>query len=192
MMFSGARPFSGSVSPPGNAPGVDLASADLERRFTALLDAHGPSLARLAGSYTRDGGERDDLFQEITLAIWRALPSFRGDCSERTFIFRVAHNRGLAFLSRRRPDVTAFDEAGDPPAAIPSPEQVLSTEQQTRRLAAAVQRLPVGYRQVVTLTLEGLSYRETADVVGISESNVGARLTRARQILRRLLQSQPH
>ena len=172
------------------ALGGDLASADLERRFTALLGAHGPSLARLAGSYTRNGGERDDLFQEIALAIWRALPSFRGDCSERTFIFRVAHNRGLSFLSRRRPDVADFD-AVDPAAALPNPEQVLSTEQQTRRLAEAVQRLPVGYRQVVTLTLEGLSYRETADVLGISESNVGARLTRARQILRQLLQSQP-
>jgi RNA polymerase sigma-70 factor, ECF subfamily len=171
-------------------PGGTLASADLERRFTALLDAHGPSLARLAGSYTRDQGERDDLFQEIALAIWRALPSFRGDCSERTFVFRVAHNRGLSFLSRRRPDVTDFDEGLDPPAAMPDPEQVLSTEQQTRRLAEAVQRLPVGYRQVVTLTLEGLSYRETADVLGISESNVGARLTRARQILRQLLHSQ--
>jgi RNA polymerase sigma-70 factor (ECF subfamily) len=52
-----------------------------------------------------------------------------------------------------------------------------------------VHRLPVAYRQVVTLTLEGLSYREVAEVLGISESNVGARLTRARQILRRLLQS---
>lgn len=174
-----------------NAAGGSLASADLDRRFAALIDAHGPSLARLAGSYTRDQGERDDLFQEIALAIWRALPSFRGDCSERTFVFRVAHNRGLSFLSRRRPDVTDFDEAVDPPAAMPNPEQVLATEQQTRRLAEAVQRLPVGYRQVVTLTLEGLSYRETADVLGISESNVGARLTRARQILRRLLQSQP-
>ncbi|HEX7779847.1 MAG TPA: hypothetical protein VF424_11430, partial [Vicinamibacterales bacterium] len=58
-----SRPASGCTLP-ANA-GVDLASADLERRFTALLDAHGPSLARLAGSYIRDRGERDDLFQEI-------------------------------------------------------------------------------------------------------------------------------
>jgi RNA polymerase sigma factor (sigma-70 family) len=53
---------------------------------------------------------------------------------------------------------------------------------------AAVQRLSVGYRQVVTLSLEGLSYAEIADVLGISESNVGARLTRARQLLRQILE----
>lgn len=102
----------------------------------------------------------------------------------------MAHNRGLSFLSRRRADVTDFDEGLDPPDVMPNPEQALATEQQGRRLAEAVQRLPVAYRQVVTLTLEGLSYRETAEVLGISETNVGARLTRARQILRQLLQSQ--
>lgn len=70
----------------------------------------------------------------------------------------------------------------------PTPEQTLATAQQGRHLMAAVQRLSVGYRQVVTLSLEGLSYAEIADVLGISESNVGARLTRARQLLRRTLE----
>ena len=60
-------------------------------------------------------------------------------------------------------------------------------EQESERLARAVQRLPVGHRQVVTLALEGFSYGEIADVLGISETNVGARLTRARQMLRELL-----
>jgi RNA polymerase sigma-70 factor (ECF subfamily) len=50
-----------------------------------------------------------------------------------------------------------------------------------------VQRLPLNHRQVVTLLLEGLSYAEIADVLGITETNVGARLTRARQMLRQLL-----
>jgi RNA polymerase sigma-70 factor (ECF subfamily) len=104
------------------------------------------------------------------------LPSFRGECSERTFVFRVAHNRGLSYLSRRRLDTADVDEMFDPPAATPNPEQALSTDQQGQRLSEAVHRLPVAYRQV-------------AEVLGISESNVGARLTRARQILRRLLQS---
>ena len=156
--------------------------------MTALLVEHGPSLSRLAASYTRDQGERDDLFQEIALAIWRALPSFRGECSERTFLFRVAHNRGLSHLSRRRLPITDHDTEIDPPDAMPNPEQALSTEQQGQRLFEAVQQLPLGHRQVVTLALEGMSYREIAEVLGISESNVGARLTRARQTLRRLLE----
>jgi RNA polymerase sigma factor (sigma-70 family) len=164
-----------------------MASADIERQFNALLEAHGPSLSRLAGSYARDRGERDDLFQEIALAIWRALPGFRGECSERTFVFRVAHNRGLSHLAKRRLSTADLDDEADPPAVTPDPEEALSIGQQGERLADAVQRLPIGHRQVVTLTLEGFNYREVAEVLGISESNVGARLTRARQILRRLL-----
>jgi RNA polymerase sigma-70 factor (ECF subfamily) len=66
----------------------------------------------------------------------------------------------------------------------PNPEETLSAEQEGRRLLAAIQRLPVNHRQVVTLMLEGLSYSEIAEVLGISETNVGARLTRARQMLR--------
>ena len=74
---------------------------ELAQRFDELLLAYGPSLARLAASYARGASEHDDLFQEIALAIWRALPSFRGDCSERTFVFRIAHNRGISCLARR-------------------------------------------------------------------------------------------
>jgi RNA polymerase sigma-70 factor, ECF subfamily len=102
-------------------------------------------------------------------------------------VFRVAHNRGLSCLTKRRLTTADLDEDFDPPDAMPTPEEALSIEQQGERLSEAVQRLPVGHRQVVTLTLEGLNYREIADVLGITESNVGARLTRARQILRHLL-----
>ncbi len=159
----------------------------LEDRFNALLAQHGSSLARLAGSYSRNRAEREDLLQEIAIAIWRALPGFRGECSERTFLYRIAHNRGMSHLARRRVPTTGLDDEAEPRAATPNPEQVLSSEQQGRRLVEAVQQLPVGHRQVVTLALEGLSYGEIADVLGISESNVGARLTRARDLLRKQL-----
>jgi len=158
-----------------------------DERLDALLGAHGAALGRLAASYTRTGAERDDLFQEIVLAIWKALPRFRGECSERTFIFRIAHNRGLAHLVKRRAQADGWMEELDVASPAPDPEQALAKAQEGRRLLDAVQRLPIGYRQVVTLTLEGLGYAEIADVLGITESNVGARLTRARQMLRQRL-----
>lgn len=143
----------------------------------------------MAASYTRDTAERDDLLQDIVIAIWRALPAFRGECSERTFVFRIAHNRGISHLAARRPPATALTDEVDIADATPTPEQTLVSEQQGRRLLTAVQDLAIGYRQVVTLMLEGLSYAEIAEVLGISESNVGARLTRARQLLRKRLET---
>jgi RNA polymerase sigma-70 factor (ECF subfamily) len=164
-----------------------LAQGELEQRFDALLSAHGPSLVRLAASYARRASEHDDLFQEIAFAIWRALPGFRGECSERTFVFRIAHNRGISYLARRRTPAATDDEDGELPDSGPNPEQALSANQESERLADAVQSLPIAHRQVVTLALEGLSYAEIADVLGISETNVGARLTRARHMLRERL-----
>ena len=164
-----------------------LSPADLERRLNALLAVHGSSLSRVAGSYVRVPSDRDDLLQEILVAIWRALPRFRGECSERTFVFRIAHNRAIAYITRRRlpfADEEADIEIED---ARPNPEEALSTEQQGQRLMDAVQSLPVSHRQVVTLMLEGFSYAEIADVLGITETNVGARLTRARHMLRQRL-----
>jgi RNA polymerase sigma factor (sigma-70 family) len=168
--------------------GGRLSKSDPEGRFNALLATHGPSLARLAGSYARDPTEREDLFQEIAIAVWRALPRFRGECSERTFLFRIAHNRGMSHLARRRLPMADLDEDVELPDVRPNPEQALSSEQQGRRLFEAVERLSVGYRQVVTLALEGMTYGEIAEVLGITESNVGARFTRAREMLRRLVQ----
>jgi RNA polymerase sigma-70 factor (ECF subfamily) len=160
------------------------------KEFDRLLAANGPALGRLAASYTNSSSDRDDLFQEIAIALWQALPRFRGECSERTFLFRIAHNRGIAFLARRPPlnsDVSEDLEIRDP---APNPEIGLLQEQSAQRLAAAIRCLPVGYRQVITLMLEGLGYGEISEVLGISESNVGARLTRARQMLRELLEGQ--
>jgi RNA polymerase sigma factor (sigma-70 family) len=162
---------------------------ELEAWFEMLMTTHGPALGRLAASYSRRPGEREDLVQDIALAIWTALPTFRGECSERTFLFRIAHNRALAQLARRQlptsdvePELALEDRA-------PDPERALSSEQRMRRLTDAIHKLPLGQAQVVTLTLEGLSYAEIADVLGISETNVGARLTRAREKLRRILRT---
>jgi RNA polymerase sigma-70 factor (ECF subfamily) len=166
--------------------GGALYPSDLERRFSALLEAHGPSLGRVAGVYARDPAEREDLLQEIIVAIWRALPRFRGECSERTFVFRIAHNRGLTHIARHRLPTTELTGDLDVVDAKPSPEQALAAQQQQERLQAAVQQLSLGYRQVVTMVLEGMTYGEIADVLGITEGNVGARLTRARQLLRSL------
>ncbi len=167
-----------------------LDRAILEQRFDGLLAANGPSLTRLAASYTNSTSDRDDLLQEIGMAIWKALPQFRGECSERTFLFRIAHNRAIAFLSRSKQEIPALDVEVEIPDAGPTPESGLARAQVAGQLKRAVQQLPIMYRQVAILTLEGLGYSEIAEVLGISESNVGVRMTRARKLLRASLEKQ--
>jgi len=165
-----------------------LSRAELEQRFERLLAADAPALTRLAASYTNTASDRDDLLQDIAMALWQALPRFRGECSERTFLFRIAHNRAIAHLARHRPLATPVEEVLEVQDMRPDPEAGLAEEQQGQRLRDAIHRLPVIYRQVITLLLEGMGYSEIAEILGIAESNVGVRLNRARQMLRKLLE----
>lgn len=159
-----------------------------DERCVRLLREHDAALRRLASSYERDPSRQQDLVQEIWLAVWQALPRFRGDCSERTFVFRIAHNRAVTHVDhhhRRRTD--ALD--GDAPVAAPGPdpEHSLSAQQRHERLRTAVRTLPIALRQIVVLTLEGLSHAEVAEIAGITENNVAVRLNRARAELARRL-----
>jgi len=161
--------------------------AEIEKRFYDLLSSNGPGVLRIARSYTNNSSDRDDLFQDISLAIWQALPRFRNESSERTFVFRIALNRALTFLAQRR-HVTPMNDEMEVPDSRPNPEKEFAKDQEESRLTEAIRKLPNDYREAITLTLEGLSYAEIADVLGIGESNVGVRLNRARQVLRKLLE----
>ena len=146
----------------------------------------------MAASYTNTLSDRDDLLQEIAFAIWQALPRFRGDSSERTFVFRIAHNRGLTHRSRRRPDAAGADldiVAGRLADPRPGPEAAAREGERRERLREAVLSLPLEPRQILSLTLEGLSNLEIADVLGITENHVAVRLSRARKALRQILET---
>lgn len=158
--------------------------------FARLLAEHGPAVARLAAVYEWDRDEREDLVQEIALAIWRALPAFRGDSSERTFVFRIAHNRGLSHRWQRRESAVELAEAEQVPDHRANVEEEVARRERYERLAAAIRRLPESYRVAVVLTLEGLSLREVGEVLGAGENAVAARLTRARRQLRILLEEE--
>ena len=156
-----------------------------------MLKAHGPTLSRLAASYTRSAAEREDLLQDVALALHLALPSFRGDASERTFVLRVAHNRAITFAASRG---AALDIADHEDAVIASsgknPALRFERAERGQRLLAAVRALPLPHRQVMTMLLEGLCHREIADVLGVTENVVAVRANRARGALKILLEGE--
>jgi RNA polymerase sigma-70 factor (ECF subfamily) len=162
---------------------------ELERKYEDLLKEYGPSLSRLAASYESLAHVREDLLQDIRLALWTALAGFRGECSLRTFVYRIAHNRGLTHVYRRRRQPPELEESEiiDPKS---NPESAAIQNAMQARLAQAIRSLPVAYRQVITMSLEGLPHAEIALVFGISESNVAVRLNRARTLLREKLGEQ--
>ena len=154
--------------------------------FDRIVRTYGEALSRVAWGYVDGAADHDDLLQDILVAIWQALPRFRGDASERTFVFRIAHNRGCTFAARRRRHEPLNDDApiADP---RPGPDEALDDARRRERLAHAVRTLPDAQRQAVLLRLEGFSLSEIAALQATSEANVSVRLTRARDRLRELL-----
>lgn len=156
-----------------------------EAQLRDVLVAHGPALRRMASSWTRTPSERDDLMQDIALALLKALPGFRGECPERAFVWRVAHNVALqaARLRKRQP------QEGDAalllqPATTASPEDISEKKHQLLRLQSGLRLLREDDRTLLVLALEGLSHEDIAVVVGGTNANaVGVRLHRARQAL---------
>lgn len=140
-------------------------------------------LGRIAASYEVDPARQQDLLQEMSLGIWRALRTWRGEASLKTFIARIAQNHGADHVSRHagRQSMELTELHVDEQA---NPEASAVADQRRACLVAAVRRLSVGKRQVVVLSLEGFSQREIADVLGLEENTVNQRLTRARKQLR--------
>ncbi|MBX3231863.1 MAG: RNA polymerase sigma factor [Labilithrix sp.] len=172
---------------------MTMEGAPLERpeaRLARVLAEHARPLERVAASYARSAADRDDLLQEIAMALFRALPSFRGEASERTFVLRVAHNRALTFLAKRGRPALDIDDHVDDVVATTGKNPAVAYERKERgsKLLAATRALPLGHRQVVMLLLEGLSHREIAEVLGTTENNVAVRANRARAAMRALME----
>jgi RNA polymerase sigma-70 factor (ECF subfamily) len=155
-----------------------------------VLTEFGPSLGRVVAAYARAAADREDLAQEIALALVRALPRYRGESSLRTYVLRIAHNCGVRFSTRRPAPSLPLDEAAHRTSA-PSPEQAAVAQQHVEQLAEALRGLPLGMRQVLSLSLEGLSQSEIADVLELSENVVSVRLHRARKLLREHMLAAP-
>ncbi|WP_051275501.1 sigma-70 family RNA polymerase sigma factor [Aestuariibacter salexigens] len=141
-------------------------------------------LSRVAASYEANLALREELLQEICLAVWQALSRFKGDSNIKTYIMRVAHNRAVSHVSvhARRPGEEYYEDAHhqDP---TPQQDQHVINEQKSALLLAAVRSLPVQQRQIFTMAMEGLSYQDIAEVSGVTVNNVGVILNRTKQAL---------
>jgi RNA polymerase sigma-70 factor (ECF subfamily) len=155
-----------------------------------VLAAYRSSIGRVVASYAASADERDDLWQEIALALLRALPRFRGECSEKSYVLRIAHNCGIRHLWRqKRQAPTPRDPPDRAPDDRPGAEAVAARQEEGARLRAAITQLPLGLRQALTLALEDLTHKEIAEVLGIKENAVAVRLHRARKALESLLEA---
>jgi RNA polymerase sigma-70 factor (ECF subfamily) len=171
--------------PVGSSTAPEQSQDDL---YACAIGEFGPALARLATAYERDRGLQQDLLQDIHVAIWRSLATFRNQCSLRTWVYRVAHNTAASFARRhrkfRRAHLVSLEQLGDHPEESPV-ERSYDEAAITERLRELIRQLKPIDRNVILLYLEGMDAASIGDVLGLSAANVAQKVHRTKKVLQR-------
>jgi RNA polymerase sigma-70 factor (ECF subfamily) len=170
-----------------------LLDEDQKSLFMNWLGDHGAAVLKVARAYTLTNDECQDLAQEILLQAWQSLPKFEGKASPATWFYRVALHTAMNWQRKDKPRRTRQQPLLE--VQVLTTEGTSSSEQVQHRetveqLYNAIHQLPKADAALVLLYLDELSYREMADVLGISESNVGVKLNRAKKALSALMNGQ--
>ena len=160
-----------------------MSPAEQNRRFESWLRDHAAMLHHVANGFAA-GADRHDLMQELLLALWRAVPAFRESSQPSTFIYRVAHNAALTWKRSQnsyrqrehRLQALAVPEPGVDPGSARDREAL-------ELLYDHIRQLPPIDRSLILLHLDGLGSAAIGEIHGITENNVGVRLSRAKQKL---------
>ena len=166
-----------------------------------LLSEYAPLMARIAATFEANKSLQDELIQEMSLAVWRAFEGaskgsdsgFRGEASVKTFVAKVAHNKAVDHVikEQRRKEFTHDGEFDSSHATSTSSSRDATLQENAMDLLTGLRQLEIKYRQVLALLLEGFSQLEIANMLGIKESAVAKRVSRARQQLTQIMEQQP-
>lgn len=157
-----------------------------EAIFRRWLEEHIGLMLKVVRGCAASPIDQDDLFQEVLLQLWSSIPAFRGEARETTWIYRVAWNTALAWRRgerRRREGHEMLVKFSPSPQVQPSHLDCGREQEIVEQLYAATRQLPKVDASLALMHLDGLSYQEMAEVLGISENYIGVKLNRIRKQL---------
>ncbi|NJD60001.1 MAG: RNA polymerase subunit sigma-24 [Anaerolineales bacterium] len=165
------------------------------QEFSRLVDAYSSKIYRLAIKMLNQQQDAEDVLQETFLKAYRAIKSFDGRSKISTWLFRIATNEALMIIRRKHPEMISIDEPIETEEGEQEPVQIIDwcclpedellSEETRKKLDAAVQELPERLKVVFILRdINDLSTHETAEVLGLTDTAVKTRLSRARLRLR--------
>ncbi len=159
---------------------------ELEHQFVTNLERHQNIVHKICRMYTNDKHSHNDLFQEITIQLWKAYPKFRGDAKFSTWMYRVALNTAITLYRKSKRDIKTqdYDEVS---FKIKAKEYDDETEQQLNLMYKAVKELNDIDKALVFLYLEDQSYREISETLGITEVNARVKMNRIKKALKSIL-----
>lgn len=155
----------------------------MAKEFLKLIQDYQRIIYKVCKVYRDNKEDQEDLFQEIVYQLWKSYPSFKGESKISSWIYRITLNTAIAVYRKAKLDISYFEEY--PEKIHPSTENKIS--ENAERLFWALRKLNDSEKAIISLYLEDFSYQEIAEITGISESNVGVKLSRIRNKLKIIL-----
>ena len=148
--------------------------------FESWIDAHKAILFKVARVYGATHADREDLFQEIALQVWHSVEAYRGDCAATTWIYRVALNTALAWRRKERKHGEGRQDIEAVTGLLIAPS---GRDPRLEWIYQRIAELDDVSRSLALLMLDGFSYRDMSQILGLSESNVGVKINRIKAAL---------
>jgi RNA polymerase sigma-70 factor, ECF subfamily len=159
--------------------------------FVKLISEHNGLIQKVCSLYAASRQDRQDLYQEIVIQLWKALPKFRGEARLSTWMYRVALNTAISDYRKQQRNVATtglapvnqelMDHGTDP-----------DIEERIKLLYDAIRHLPEIEKALVMLYLDDKSYEEMEDILGINQNNLRVKMNRIKEKLRQLTKAETH
>src|SRR5579872_3452812 len=147
-------------------------------------------LYKVCRLYCSSEADRQDLFQEIVVQLWRSYPAFRGDSTTGTWLYRIALNTAITGLRKRKRAIALASTDPDRlPAGLEDIPYNMEKEEQLKLLYSAISQLTEVEKALTMLYLEDKSYQEMEDILGISQNNLRVKMNRIKEKLRKSTQA---
>ncbi|QEC51727.1 RNA polymerase sigma-70 factor (ECF subfamily) [Anseongella ginsenosidimutans] len=158
----------------------------MEEAFLAAVNKHQGIIFKICRMYCRDNTDSEDLFQEIILQLWKSWPGFNSTAKVSTWIYRIGLNTAITGLRKnnRRPPQQGLSAGHN---AIPEASAQRLDILFDKELQAAIDQLDKLDKALVMLYLDEKTYREIAEIMGLSEGNVGVKMSRIKVKLKKIL-----
>jgi len=165
-----------------------MTTVEKEKIFMEMLDSYKNQIYRVCWGFTKNSQDVEDLFQEIILNVWKGLDGFRKESAPSTWIYRIAVNTCILWRKKSN-KVESLDAVKIPETMIQN--EAFQTEHNPKllKLRAAIQNLKKFDRSLMLLVIEGFSYKEIAEISGITVTNVGAKINRIKSKIKKQLSS---
>jgi RNA polymerase sigma factor (sigma-70 family) len=155
----------------------------MEKSFLRSIHDYQMVIYKICRMYRDSKEDQEDLFQEIVYQLWKSYPSFKGEAKISSWIYRIALNTAMAVYRKRSPSVDYLEEI---PEKI-HPQNDHPVTENEDRLFWALRQLNDAEKALISLYLEDFSYIEIAEITGITENNVGVRLNRIKNKLKKII-----